>query len=306
MSGPAELARAIADGDTGTIDAALGATPELGAALREGRTWLMHAARTGGPRSTRRPSSGTWTRCDGSSTTEPTPPSRPGAREGRRSARRSSRAGRGPPSRSSSAGSGPGTSGSSPVSTTSRVSRAASTRAAPSRRGRIPMPARDPEGRGPGDPGDRGRDARRARDLKRPQVRPDRSSMKRATPTRSLALAIALASLASCGDDDGRSSPGDPPGSATLRITFTSTWSPESHPTEFPPGAHFSPLVAVDARGGRRLLAARRDRDRRHRGHGRGPAARASWSGRSTRRSRRGGPTHARRDPASSRRARNR
>ena len=46
---------------------------------------------------------------------------------------------------------------------------------------------------------------------------------------------------------------GDMETEARYRVTFTATWSAETHPTNFPSGPHFSGLVGATHHGGVRL-----------------------------------------------------
>ena len=64
-------------------------------------------------------------------------------------------------------------------------------------------------------------------------------------------LAVALAAAAACGGAGTDPGPGpEPPAppaatSATYRVVFEATWSASTHPTSFPGGAHFSPLIGA-------------------------------------------------------------
>lgn len=61
------------------------------------------------------------------------------------------------------------------------------------------------------------------------------------------ALLLTLAT-GGCGSDDA-TGPGSDMGSdsemATYRVTFEASWSATTHPTDFPPSPHFSPLVGA-------------------------------------------------------------
>jgi hypothetical protein len=72
-------------------------------------------------------------------------------------------------------------------------------------------------------------------------------------------LAVALAAAAGCGGiETGRlvipeSEPPPAPvasTTATYRVVFESTWSASTHPTNFPGGAHLSPLIGAVHNGG--------------------------------------------------------
>ncbi|WP_420442514.1 spondin domain-containing protein [Candidatus Palauibacter sp.] len=76
---------------------------------------------------------------------------------------------------------------------------------------------------------------------------------------RRLAPAVALAATAGCGgagtDPGSGPEPGPPPPppastTATYRVVFESTWSASTHPTNFPGGAHLSPLIGAVHNGG--------------------------------------------------------
>ena len=71
---------------------------------------------------------------------------------------------------------------------------------------------------------------------------------------RPVALASILAGAAGCGGGGTEPVPGpdpepEPPPAAattaTYRVVFTATWSASTHPTNFPGGAHFSPLIGA-------------------------------------------------------------
>ena len=74
-----------------------------------------------------------------------------------------------------------------------------------------------------------------------------------------MVLAVALAAAAGCGGvETGRlvipeSEPPPAPvasTTATYRVVFESTWSASTHPTNFPGGAHLSPLIGAVHNGG--------------------------------------------------------
>jgi len=70
---------------------------------------------------------------------------------------------------------------------------------------------------------------------------------------RPLVLAVVLAATAGCGGAGTDPGPGpepEPPppaatATATYRVVFEATWSASTHPTNFPGGAHFSPLIGA-------------------------------------------------------------
>ena len=56
-----------------------------------------------------------------------------------------------------------------------------------------------------------------------------------------------IAALAACGDS-ATEPPGElpsPPDSAAYSVVFDATWSAATHPTDYPGGAHFSPLIGA-------------------------------------------------------------
>ncbi len=74
------------------------------------------------------------------------------------------------------------------------------------------------------------------------------------TPIRRPALATVLAAMLACGGSGTEPAPRpdpepEPPPAAattaTYRVVFEATWSASTHPTNFPGGAHFSPLIGV-------------------------------------------------------------
>jgi hypothetical protein len=73
-----------------------------------------------------------------------------------------------------------------------------------------------------------------------------------------LSLPLALSPL-SCGNSPTAPSPVATPtpvpiaASARYRVTFEATWSAASHPTDFPPNPHFSPLIGALHAAGTRL-----------------------------------------------------
>ncbi len=70
-----------------------------------------------------------------------------------------------------------------------------------------------------------------------------------------LTLTAALVVMAACGDSGTEPAPRpepepEPPpptatATATYRVVFEATWSASTHPTNFPGGAHFSPLIGA-------------------------------------------------------------
>ena len=80
--------------------------------------------------------------------------------------------------------------------------------------------------------------------------------MLRNAPIRRPALATVLAATLACGgagtdpapSPDPEPEPEPPPAAATTatyRVVFEATWSASTHPTNFPGGAHFSPLIGA-------------------------------------------------------------
>lgn len=72
-----------------------------------------------------------------------------------------------------------------------------------------------------------------------------------------IVLAVALAAAAGCVNETGPllREPEPPPApvastTATYRVVFESTWSASTHPTNFPGGAHLSPLIGAVHNGG--------------------------------------------------------
>ncbi|MCZ0936178.1 MAG: spondin domain-containing protein [Gemmatimonadetes bacterium] len=75
-----------------------------------------------------------------------------------------------------------------------------------------------------------------------------------------LTLTVALVVLAACGDSgtepvampDPEPEPPPPVAAttATYRVVFEATWSASTHPTNFPGGAHFSPLIGAVHKAG--------------------------------------------------------
>ena len=60
--------------------------------------------------------------------------------------------------------------------------------------------------------------------------------------------ALVIAALAACGDSGTEPPEDDPtrdPGSAAYRVVFDASWGPATHPNNFPPGPHFSPLIGA-------------------------------------------------------------
>jgi len=51
--------------------------------------------------------------------------------------------------------------------------------------------------------------------------------------------------LLGCSENDNRVTQTDPEPNARYRLTFNATWSAQTHPTEFPPTAHFSGLIGM-------------------------------------------------------------
>ncbi|MXX77741.1 MAG: hypothetical protein F4Z33_01860, partial [Gemmatimonadales bacterium] len=74
-------------------------------------------------------------------------------------------------------------------------------------------------------------------------------------PIRRPALATVVAATLACGDSGTGPAPSpdpepEPPpptasATATYRVAFEATWSASTHPTNFPGGAHFSPLIGA-------------------------------------------------------------
>jgi len=68
-----------------------------------------------------------------------------------------------------------------------------------------------------------------------------------------LALTVALVVMSACGDSgtepvsmpDPEPEPPAAATTATYRVVFASTWSASTHPTNFPGGAHLSPLIGA-------------------------------------------------------------
>lgn len=60
----------------------------------------------------------------------------------------------------------------------------------------------------------------------------------------SIVLAGILGVVGGCGEDNGTGS-SLPAGDATYSVTFTATWSSDTHPKSFPGNPHFSPLVGA-------------------------------------------------------------
>jgi hypothetical protein len=62
---------------------------------------------------------------------------------------------------------------------------------------------------------------------------------------------VLAALLLTCACDNGTSRP--QPQTAVYRLTFDATWSADTHPTDFPPNAHFSGLIGASHKAGVRL-----------------------------------------------------
>ncbi len=60
----------------------------------------------------------------------------------------------------------------------------------------------------------------------------------------SLAILIFVL-LIGCSKDNNTITPQEPDANARYRLTFNATWSAQTHPTEFPPSAHFSGLIGM-------------------------------------------------------------
>ena len=81
-------------------------------------------------------------------------------------------------------------------------------------------------------------------------------SLKARTGRLTLTASVVLAATAGCGGAGTDPGPGpepepEPPPppaaatTATYRVVFEATWSASTHPTNFPGGAHFSPLIGA-------------------------------------------------------------
>jgi hypothetical protein len=87
-------------------------------------------------------------------------------------------------------------------------------------------------------------------------------AMRRATSTHlCLSLTLALAAAA-CGKEAPNSArpsasarPAMPTGPAEYRVVVKSTWTPRSHPFEYPSGAHFSGLIGASHNGNFAIFA---------------------------------------------------
>jgi len=59
------------------------------------------------------------------------------------------------------------------------------------------------------------------------------------------ATLLILVLILGCSENDNPITPQTPDANARYRLTFTTTWSAQTHPTEFPANAHFSGLIGM-------------------------------------------------------------